>query len=131
MAKEPITPSGDADKVGYRNPPKASQFKPGRSGNPSGRPKGSRDWAVLVDEEMQQLVTLTENGRQKRLTRQRVLVKKLFARAFDGDHKALQLIIEMTSKAANDNQNPFEGLPISALAEFLARSLNKKEGGSD
>jgi Family of unknown function (DUF5681) len=37
-------PSGDrlqnnSDKVGYQNPPKHTQFKPGVSGNPSGRPR--------------------------------------------------------------------------------------------
>ena len=29
----------DADQVGYRKPPKATRFKPGRSGNPFGRKK--------------------------------------------------------------------------------------------
>ena len=31
----------DDYKVGYGKPPKASRFKPGTSGNPGGRPKGS------------------------------------------------------------------------------------------
>jgi hypothetical protein len=32
----------DDEKVGYKRPPKATQFKPGKTGNARGRPKGSR-----------------------------------------------------------------------------------------
>ena len=30
-------------KVGYRNPPQHTRFKPGQSGNPRGRPRGQRN----------------------------------------------------------------------------------------
>lgn len=30
-------------KVGYRNPPRETQFRPGQSGNPKGRPKGAKE----------------------------------------------------------------------------------------
>ncbi len=32
-------PSETSDPVGYKNPPAATQWKPGQSGNPNGRPK--------------------------------------------------------------------------------------------
>ena len=32
----------DAEKVGYGRPPLTTRFKPGESGNPRGRPKGSK-----------------------------------------------------------------------------------------
>ena len=31
-------PNSNDDTVGYGRPPKSTQFKPGQSGNPSGRP---------------------------------------------------------------------------------------------
>ncbi|MGE3690710.1 MAG: DUF5681 domain-containing protein [Novosphingobium sp.] len=37
---EPCEPP--TDTVGYRRPPRASQFKPGQSGNPRGRPKRAK-----------------------------------------------------------------------------------------
>lgn len=40
------------NEVGYKKPPKASQFKPGQSGNPKGRPKKKK----MTDEEALKIV---------------------------------------------------------------------------
>jgi hypothetical protein len=37
-----------SDKVGYGNPPKRSQFKPGQSGNPGGLPKGTPKVSIAL-----------------------------------------------------------------------------------
>ena len=31
----------EEEKIGYRKPPTKTRFKPGQSGNPNGRPRGS------------------------------------------------------------------------------------------
>jgi len=41
------SPKPAAYEVGYAKPPKAHQWKPGESGNPLGRPKGSRNKPTL------------------------------------------------------------------------------------
>lgn len=83
--------------VGYGKPPKHSRFKPGQSGNPKGRPKGARGFKAELDEELRQLITVTEAGRTRKLSKQRAMIKALFAKALKGDSRSLQLILSHSS----------------------------------
>lgn len=60
-------------------------FKPGVSGNPSGRPKKK-----LVDQSLTELLEATDSEQAL------ALAKVLLAKALDGDVKALQLVAERT-----------------------------------
>jgi hypothetical protein len=44
--------------VGYGKPPKSGQFAKGNSGNPNGRPKGSKNLASIVLRESRQPVRM-------------------------------------------------------------------------
>lgn len=56
-------------KVGYGSPPVSTRFQPGKSGNPAGRPRGSKNLATLVRRAMYEKVTITENGRRRTVTK--------------------------------------------------------------
>jgi len=56
-------------RVGYGRPPVATRFRKGVSGNPRGRPKGSRNFATIVAATLGERLTITENGRRKRITK--------------------------------------------------------------
>lgn len=60
--------SDDDYEVGYKKPPKGSQFKKGQSGNPKGRPKGSRNVANIYQDLLEEELNVTEGGVQKTIT---------------------------------------------------------------
>ncbi len=83
-----------AYEIGYKRPPKSGQFPKGRSGNPKGRPKGSRNFMTLLEKELGQSIVVSENGVKKTLTRLQAMVKRLVADALQGDRKSLFLLLD-------------------------------------
>jgi hypothetical protein len=84
--------NSQSDRVPGR-PPSQTRFKPGQSGNPAGRPKGSKNLKTLVESVLGKLVTLTENGKQVRKTAGEVVLRRLAQDAMKGDHKARELLL--------------------------------------
>ena len=76
-------------KIGYKRPPATNQFKKGQSGNPKGRPKGSRNFLTLLDKELNQSITVNENGRKKKITRLQAIAKRVVAEALQGNPRGL------------------------------------------
>jgi hypothetical protein len=85
-------------KVGYGKPPQTTRFRKGQSGNPRGRPRGSRNFASLVDEALAEPVMINENGRRKKATKLQVIVKQLVNKAAQGDHRSIQLLMAFTER---------------------------------
>ena len=83
--------------VGYRKPPKNSQFKKGVSGNPMGRPrKVPSDVADILLREMKQIVQ-TKDG--QKMTKNDAMFKNLANAAAMGDLKSIQLVLKETHRA--------------------------------
>ena len=82
-------------EVGYRKPPKPTRFPKGRSGNPKGRPKGSRNLEILINEELDRNVVIQENGKKLHLTKREALAKRIVNAALTGDAKSTSALIGM------------------------------------
>ena len=67
--------------VGYGRPPQHTRFKPGQSGNPKGRPKGTINLKTDLMEELSERISVSEGGKPKKLSKQRALLKSLVAKA--------------------------------------------------
>ena len=58
----PATAAGEKYPVGYGRPPAQGRFKAGCSGNPQGRPKGSRNAKTVVSQVVNEKVSVRENA---------------------------------------------------------------------
>src|SRR5215218_5823252 len=86
----------DNDAVGYKRPPKSKQYKPGQSGNPSGRTKKVANLKNDLAAELRESIVIHENGRTRRITKQQAFIKALMASAIKGDIRAINAIVAYT-----------------------------------
>jgi Family of unknown function (DUF5681) len=80
-------------EVGYRRPPRHTRFKKGQSGNPKGRPRGSRRLAQLLNKALSRTVVVNEHGRQRRITMLEAIFAQPVTKAARGDQRAIQLLL--------------------------------------
>ena len=122
-------------RVGYCQPPQHTQFKPGQSGNPRGRPKGTLNMATVLERTLREKVVINENGRRKTITKLEAAVKQLTNKAASGELRALQLLTALVRSAEERAMKTVA--PNSALDEadekvflgVLQRLETTNEGG--
>lgn len=73
------------DELGKGRPPLGNRFNPGQSGNPKGRPRGKRLQPRPYDIVLGQMVTLRENGEERRLRADEAFLLHLTAKGLAGD----------------------------------------------
>jgi hypothetical protein len=89
--------------------PRGRPFEPGNSGNPHGRPKGSRNKTTMVIEAL-------FDGEAAAITR------KAIEKAMEGDMAALRLCVERLLPARRDRPVVFELPKIATAADALEAS---------
>lgn len=85
--------------VGYRKPPKETQFRKGKSGNPSGRPKRILSNGETVLRELNRKVTIVEKGKKRRITMLDAIVRKQAILAMQGNVKAAAMVMKAHDEA--------------------------------
>lgn len=95
--KSPKASPGDS--VGYCQPPKQHQFKPGQSGNPKGRPKGAPTLQELMAKEATKQVKVKQGDKIVAVPKLEALARRVFNKALEGDLAAARLIFQLSAEA--------------------------------
>jgi hypothetical protein len=122
---------GNDEAVGYGRPPKATQFRPGQSGNPSGRPKGARNFLTDLRSELNSTTTINERGHQVTVTKQVAIVKRLIAAAMDGDMRAVAALVNISTRMASaedHGQAEFSAEDAEIIKDFDSRKREAESG---
>src|SRR5438876_324596 len=118
-------------EVGYGRPPLHSRFKPGKSGNPKGRTKQSRNMRTIVRQVLNEDMQIREGGRLRRMPAMEALIRTTLTRSFKGDPKALVSLIVLLKQSGYgpDRAEPaadlLSGSDYEAIvADYLARNFS-------
>ena len=122
----------DDYEVGYGKPPKATRFKKGKSGNPNGRPKGTRNFRTDLKATLEQPVQLKIRGRDQTVGTQQAALLRLRETALSGDGRALDRLLEL-ARTYNDEEPaemaqavlPSEDQAI--LDRYVARKMRRRK----
>jgi hypothetical protein len=118
-------------KVGYKSPPVHSRFKPGVSGNPSGRAKGSKNLRTLFNDLLGEEISVREGSGAKKMSRAEALARGLVVGALRGDSQSLALLLRVVEQAGGfENEEPQAKGPQVILLRAGRRASDENEGGS-
>jgi hypothetical protein len=98
--------------VGYGRPPTSSQFRPGQSGNPNGRPKGVRNASSMARDVLERTINVKVKGAWRKMTVRKAAYLRLAERAVAGDAKALDYLLESEEHPPRADHPPMQ--PLSA-----------------
>ena len=82
-------------KVGYGCPPVHSQFKPGQSGNPSGRAKGGQNLKTLFNKILSEEVSLREGAGVKKVSKAEAVLRGVVLGALKGDPRSMAMLLRL------------------------------------
>jgi hypothetical protein len=126
--RQHLPPTADsAAKVGPGNPPKHSQFKKGVSGNPQGRPKGSKNLSTILMGAARTRVTATIDGKRRSITKLQATAYQLANKAASGDQRSIANFldwineIERGAAAARPAEFPFGPGDLEVLRAIHTR----------
>ena len=120
-------------EIGYGKPPKNTRFKKGQSGNPRGRPGGSKNLKTLLSEALNEPVIITENGRRRKITKREAIVREVVNCSATPDLRAVKIVfdllrdIEAQTEPASPETSAFTAADEEVIEQLKARLSRREE----
>jgi Family of unknown function (DUF5681) len=117
--------------IGFGRPPTETRFRPGRSGNPKGRPKGTRNIASMAREALERKISVTAGAHRRIMTVREAAYRRLAEKAISGDIKALVCLLSLegeTHQAESNQASPHASAErdLEIIQAFLERRRAEK-----
>jgi uncharacterized protein (UPF0216 family) len=120
-------------KVGYKKPPLHTRFQKGQSGNPRGRPKGSKNFSTLLADALNEPVIVTEDGRRRRISKRELGVRQLANKFAMAEAQATKMLLglmlerERLAAAAPPAERPSIGAADEKVIANLLKRLRSEK----
>ena len=82
-------------QVGYGRPPRHTRFEKGRSGNPRGRPRESKNLPALLTEALNKRVIVAENEGRRKVTKREAIITQLVNRSAKADLRPIKILLDI------------------------------------
>jgi len=66
-----------------------------RASNPRGRPRGAKNLTTLLNDALNEPVTITENGRRRKITKREAVIKQLVNKSASADARSLKILLDL------------------------------------
>lgn len=112
--------------VGYGKPPSEARFQKGVSGNPKGRPKGSKNLASVVLRESQKKVAINDSRGRREVTKLEAALMQLANKSAQGDLRATREFIPLVGKSEESTAAGAGPLAFAELDQKMLESLQRR-----
>jgi Family of unknown function (DUF5681) len=114
-------------EVGYGKPPRHTRFKKGQSGNPRGRPSGSKNLATVLSEALNELVIVAENGGRRKITKRQAIITQLVNQSAKADWRATKILLDILQAIESRSEPaPAETSSFSEVDEKVLEQIRSR-----
>lgn len=107
------------DEIGFKRPPKKHRFQKGQSGNPAGRPKGTKSRKAIVERVLLEKRIIELSGNPRELTMIELVVLALRQEAMNGKARAFKTYRSVEGRYGPQDSKTDAGFLVIPYVETL------------